>query len=59
MAQQDPRTLPKYGPQECRARAEEMLAVEAKSSTGPPALVWALLAIAGELHEIRTAIKKR
>jgi len=51
--------LPRNGPQECRARAEELLAVGDASTADPHAIGWALLAIAGELHEIRTLLRRR
>ncbi|MEU7348355.1 hypothetical protein ABZ778_31520 [Streptomyces bacillaris] len=39
-------------PETCRMRAEE-------TSDRPAATVWALLAVAGELHEIRKLLRKR
>lgn len=42
------------GPQECRANAEQALA----DSDLQAAQVWALLAVAGELHETRRQQRK-
>ncbi|MDQ0829539.1 hypothetical protein QF032_001383 [Streptomyces achromogenes] len=44
--------MPQIEPQECRARAEETLLDGARADESR-ALAWALLAVAGELHEIR------
>ncbi|MFE9765117.1 hypothetical protein ACFYPC_11380 [Streptomyces sp. NPDC005808] len=51
--------LPKCEPQECRSRAEELLAVGDIKEVGPRAIAWALLAVAGELHTIRKQLSRR
>lgn len=52
MAEGDGR-LPRTEPQECRRLAEEHLGLGDVDVDAPRAIAWALLAIAGELHEIR------
>ncbi|WP_433406878.1 hypothetical protein [Streptomyces sp. CA-146814] len=47
----EPRPPRPVDPQECRLRAED--------SNRPDRQVWALLAIAGELHEIRKLLGRR
>ncbi|GAA3854262.1 hypothetical protein GCM10023084_05570 [Streptomyces lacrimifluminis] len=51
--------LPQCEPQECRSRAEELLAVGATVEAVPRAVAWALLAVAGELHEIRRQSQRK
>ncbi|PWG08777.1 hypothetical protein DF268_36010 [Streptomyces sp. V2] len=55
---QRPRT-PQSEPRECRVRAEEHLGSGERDVDVPSAMAWALLAIAGELHEIRRQLGKR
>jgi len=50
---------PQTEPQECRARAEEALGLGDVAVDVPRAIGWALLAVAGELHEIRRQLGKR
>ncbi|MFH8805479.1 hypothetical protein ACH4F6_39060 [Streptomyces sp. NPDC017936] len=58
MAADDERPrLPRLEPQEYRVRAEEALG--GSDSNTPWAIAWALLAVAGELHEIRRQLRKR
>lgn len=45
--------MPQIELQECRARAEECLGDDRSRRDVPEAIAWALLAVAGELHEIR------
>ncbi|GAA3223256.1 hypothetical protein [Actinocorallia longicatena] len=42
------------GPQQCRANAEDAIGRDDLPTAG----VWALLAVAGELHEIRALLRK-
>jgi hypothetical protein len=59
MAGQDAPRLPKVEPQECRRRAEQCLEDDVSGVDVPRAIGWALLAIAGELHERRKQISRR
>lgn len=38
---------------ECKQRAEKLLTTGSPNANGPDAIAWALLAVAGELHNIR------
>ncbi len=58
MAAEDTR-LPQAGPQECRRRAEEYLGLGETDVDVPRALAFGLLAVAGELHEIRLLLSRR
>lgn len=58
MAAEDAR-LPEAGPQECRRRAEECLGLGETDVDVPRALAFGLLAVAGELHEIRLLLSRR
>lgn len=51
--------LPQREPQECRSRAEELLALPDTNGAAPHAIAWALLAVAGELHEIRRQLQRK
>lgn len=54
--------LPKLSPVECRRRAEERAQPDADgwaASRVPEATMWALLAIAGELAELRRELRQR
>ncbi len=57
MAAEDTR-LPQAGPQECRRRAEEFLGLGETDVDVPRALAFGLLAVAGELHEIRKELRR-
>lgn len=48
--------LPQHEPQECRRRAEDCLTID---DDAPRAVAWALLAIAGELHEVRRSMVRK
>jgi hypothetical protein len=51
--------MPQLKPQECRRRAEETLGLGERDVDVPRALAFALLAVAGELHEIRILLSRR
>jgi len=51
--------LPMAEPQECRRRAEEFLGLGEADVDVPRAIAFGLLAVAGELHEIRRILGKR
>lgn len=51
--------LPQAEPQECRRRAEEFLGLGETDVDVPRALAFALLAVAGELHEIRRLLSRK
>ncbi|MFJ4617423.1 hypothetical protein [Streptomyces sp. NPDC088812] len=51
--------LPQTEPQECRVRAEDALGLGETDVDVPRATAWALLAVAGELREIRALLRKR
>lgn len=46
-------------PQECRREAERFLGMGQVDVDVPRAVAWGLLAVAGELHEIRRLLAKR
>jgi hypothetical protein len=46
-------------PQECRREAERLLGLGQVDVDVPRAIAWGLLAVAGELHEIRRQLSKR
>ncbi|MFG2307666.1 hypothetical protein ACGFS9_03085 [Streptomyces sp. NPDC048566] len=46
-------------PQECRRLAEDHLGAGDIDADVPRAIAWGLLAVAGELHEIRRLLRKR
>lgn len=48
---------PQAEPQECRVRAEAALDLDGADVLR--AIAWGLLAVAGELHEIRRLLRKR
>ncbi len=51
--------LPQAEPQECRRRAEEFLGLGGVDVDVPRAVAFGLLAVAGELHEIRRLLSRR
>lgn len=51
--------LPQAEPHECRRRAEDFLGLGDVDVDVPRAIAWGLLAVAGELAEIRKQIRKR
>ncbi|MCZ4605374.1 hypothetical protein O3S80_16785 [Streptomyces sp. Lzd4kr] len=51
--------LPRTEPQECRRQAEDYLGLGHVDVDVPRAVAFALLAVAGELHEIRRALQRR
>lgn len=51
--------LPQVEPQDARRRAEQCLTEDITGIDTPRGLAWALLAVAGELHEIRKLLKRR
>lgn len=59
MAGEDVDGLPQLEPQESRRRAEEFLGLGDVDVDVPRAAVFALLAVAGELHEIRRLLARR
>lgn len=59
MAGQDAPRRPEVEPQECRRRAEQCLEDDVSGVDVPRAIGWALLAIAGELHEICKQLRRR
>lgn len=59
MAGQDGGQLPQLEPQQCRRRAEQFLGLGDVDVDVPRAVAFALLAVAGELHETRRLLAKR
>lgn len=59
MPEQEGGRLPQYEPQECRRRAEDLLGPGETDADAPRAVAFALLAVAGELHEIRRLLSRR
>lgn len=59
MAGQDTPRLPQVEPRECRRRAEQCLENDVSGVDVPRAIGWALLAVAGELHEINRQMRRR
>lgn len=51
--------LPETSAQECRRRAEEFLGLGDVDVDPSRAVAFALLAVAGELHEIRTLLRRK
>jgi hypothetical protein len=51
--------LPQVEPYEARRRAEAYLGEGGAAVDLPRALAWGLLAVAGELHEIRKQMQRR
>ncbi|MCM8550067.1 hypothetical protein [Streptomyces sp. STCH 565 A] len=43
---------------ENKQRAEQLLTTGSPNANGPDAIAWALLAVAGELHSIRTELRR-
>ncbi|MEU3620603.1 hypothetical protein ABZ725_51465 [Streptomyces sp. NPDC006872] len=58
MPGQEGGSLPQMEPQECRREAEGFLGLGHDVDV-PQAIAWALLAVAGELHQIRRLLDKR
>lgn len=59
MAEQEGGALPRTEPQECRREAERLLGLGHVDVDVPQAIAWSLLAVAGELHEIRAMLRRR
>lgn len=59
MAGEENDGLPQWEPQECRRRAEEFLGLGGVDVDVPHAIGFGLLAVAGELHEIRRLLSRR
>jgi hypothetical protein len=58
MADARPPRLPQVEPHEARRQAEAYLGQHDGAEDLPRALAWGLLAVAGELHEIRKQIRR-
>lgn len=56
---QEPTRLPEASAQQCRRHAEDCLGLGEVDVDVPRAIAWALLAIAGELHEIRKQLSRK
>jgi hypothetical protein len=59
MADERPPRLPQVEPGEARRQAEACLGQHDGAVDLPRALAWGLLAVAGELHEIRKQMRRR
>ena len=57
MTQQERPRLPQVEPHEARREAEDLLSLKATDSSVGRAIVWGLVAVAGELAAIRRKLK--